>query len=762
MDRYLVDKFDGGIVDGYQSIAQGFNGKGYSYQLENLFLDENGKPFTRYGTFIHDTRISASAGTQRISGIVLGSAPLNYGIFFQYNRAMQMNVDGTFTEILGPASNNAVPNKTNSDLESSVVWRKQVIYASGPSTVLPGILYCSDDSPLTWNALTLGLPALASTPTLASAGGTLSNYIYAFHYYYEYTDYEGTVWSESGPVVTEDITNVGAPNANNITVSAIPVLANTASTNYIVSTTLKTKIFRTISNGTTLFFLADVNNGTTSYVDSTSDATIQERATIYTAGDLLDYNQPPIGSRYVTQVNGFFWYATDKLVTQSIQNSPGACPDEFYWYTDQTIRGLASTLSYPILFCDTSVYRIDGTFDELGDGGFDLREISNNAGCISNKSIVRVPGGLVWAGNGGFYYTDGDQVQKISLGLEKRYQNWKNSSIAGVYESTTNTVTWIVSSPGNPGTAPNDMFLRLYLNWGISPYSVFTTWGSPNNISPSALAYAESLDVSATFRSKLIIGENRGYLLYQDPSSYTDPAINQDFYPSEFKKKAIIYRYESLGMDLGADATRKYCTHITGEIWTETDTAAQFLTRRDDGGAWQSFSEMRTDEIITWDISEYAWDDTADPQWNAGYLTEGMRQFPSGALRSTRRQIGLTNSQTYISNSDTIGTAATDSSTKTVTLDTSTEFWPEDCEDYEIAFDSDSYATFYIIKERVSDTVIKVYDPYATLTTVAARDWEMRGYRKHERMRLLSYAVYFDQEGETQAPSRGNAEYRNA
>lgn len=762
MERYIVDRFDGGIVDGYQSIQQGANGRGYASQLDNFWLDENGKPYTRYGTFVHPERMTASTGTQRISGIAIGSAPMHYGVFFQAHRAYQQNLDGTFTEILGPDLNSAVPNKGNSDLESFNVWQRQIIYGSAPSTVLPHRIYCFDDSPLTYRALTLGLPALASAPTVVSGGGSGSNYVYAFHRYYEFTDYEGTVYSESGPVTYVELTNAGQPSVNNVTISNIPVLANTSSTNYDVSTSLKTKIFRSVGNGTALFELATIDNGTTGYTDSTSDATIQQNVAIYTAGDILDYNQPPVGAKYVTQVNGFFWYATDRILTHSIQDAPGACPDEFYYYPDQVIKGLGSTLSYAILFCDTSVYRIDGVFDDFGDGGYDLREISNAAGCVSHKSIVRVPGGLVWAGNGGFYFTDGDQVVKISLNLEKRYQGWKNASIAGAYDSSKNVVTWTVSSPGNPGTAPNDTFVTLFLNTGLTPYSVFTTWGSANNIFPTALAYTESLDVPTDFRSKLIIGENRGYVLRHDEGSYTDPSINTDVHPSDFKKKAILYRYESLGMDLGSDATRKYCTHLTGEIWTETDTSAQFLTRRDDGGAWQSFSEMRTDEIITWDVSEYEWDGDEDPVWDAGYMTEGKRDFPSGTLRATRRQIGLANSKTYISKSDDLGTVTTDFTAKTVTLNDAGMYWPEDCEDYEIYFDFDSYAFAYIIKERVSDLVVTVFDPYATLPVGAALEWEMKGYRKHERIRLLSYCVSFDLEGDTQETSRGTLGYRNA
>jgi hypothetical protein len=741
-------------------------------RLDNLLLDERGSPYTRPGWYCHDSRMQVSVTSQRPSGLYLTSQPFDKPFYFRADKAFFMDESDVWQEILGPELNSAAPNKTTTDLESLVIWNKQLIYVSSPSTALPHRIYCTDYTPTrAFTALTLGLPPLASSPT-ATAGtvGTTYTYIYALHYYYEFTDYQGTVFVERGPVtfVTATAANAIAAGAGNtISLASIPVLANTTSTNYDVSTSLKTRISRTVNNGSTFYFLADVDNGTTTYADTTEDSTIDDNSTLYTDGGVLDYNQPPAESLFTTQVNSYFWYATERTLTHSIQGAPGACPDEFEQPTDQKVTGLSSWNNFPILFCDQSVYRVEGLFDEFGDGGFEPREIHPTAGCVSNRSIVRIPTGLVWAGNGGFYFTDGYQVQKISKHLEKSYETFKSPYIVGTYDSQKNIVFWTISGGYGPSFTLNDMVAALHLNFGISPESTFTFLKSEHNFYPSCVAYSASEDVDISLRNKLLIGDSRGYLAIQDDNVFADDKINTQVTPSNFKLQSIIYRLESSALSFGDDAIRKYCTQLSAILQNETENSVQFLSRRDDGGAWGSFSEIRKDGAIIWGTTEYPWGETSDAilhSWNSLPIVEGMRHFPRGTLRSLRRQIGLTNSKTYLAKSDTLGTATTSTSggLKYITLNTAGSRWPDDCEDYEVALGDDSYATAYIVKNRVSDTVIQVIDSGNALPIGAGKEWQMRGYRKHERIFLDSFTVHFAPDSQTMTPSVGSAAYQNA
>lgn len=764
MATVTISNFSGGIIDSYLAAPPNT-----SKELHNFLLGDDGKPTVRPAWTVFGTRVTVS-NSNRISGIYIGSSPYNYPVFFRGNAACRLNADDTLSEITGPAANVAIPNKTGNGFESCVVWNKQLVYCGDASTCLPHRIYCSSTTePYTFTALTLGLPALASSPTVTAGAAGSNTYIYAFHYFYEFTDADGTTYQESGPITFVTLSSAAAPNSNTVPITDIPVLANTSSTNYVVSTSMKVRVYRTVAFGSTFYLLGTVNNGTTTYNDSAADTTIDDAEVLYTDGGLLDYNPPIAGTKYVTEANDFFWYATDRKLYHSIQGAPGACPDEYHTELAQKAAGLGSILSFPILFCDRSVYRVEGVFDEFGDGGFELKEISKTAGCISHRSIVPVPGGLAWAGNGGFYFTDGYQVQKITVHLNQRYETWKNARIVGAFDSTKNLIIWTVNSSANSAVNPNDNLAVCHVNFGISPTSSFTTLGSENNIFPNTVAFSDALDVSDDFRGKIVIGSAAGYVHYFDDNAYCDPRVDTDVEASNWNKKTIIYRYESVGMDLGTDAVRAYLQHLTYELNNFTDVACKFESRRDDGGPWASLSEIRKDGALLWDISEETWDnvneedsDDISHDFDSQSIIEGIRHFPRGTLRSTRRQVALTNSKTWVAKSDTLGTVTTDTNTKYITLNTGTSAWPDDCEEFEITFASDSYTYGYTVRNRISDTVIEVIDPYDDLPSGSTLEWQMRGYRKQERLSLLSYTIHFDDDGKTQEPSRGSSEYVNS
>lgn len=769
MESFTVNRFDGGLWDNHQIAPTN------AYAKCNNLIPFQSQLVCRDGFYAFETRIAVSQGNSRISGLYVDSEPFGRPIGFRADKAYNINESSTWTEIYGPDDNVAVPNKTVTDFESAVLWQKQIIYASGPSTVLPHRIYCTDLSPTTtFLALTLGLPSLASDPTItAGSAGTTYSYIYAFHYYYTFTDYDGTTYEESGPVTQVTATAANAITtgaANTMSISAVPTLANTSSTNYDVSTDLKIKVFRTINDGSTFYLVTTLDNGTTTYDDTTTDSDLDDAEVIYTDGGIVENVQPLIGSKYCTQANGFFWFATDRVLIQSKEGAPGACPSEYEHNSEQRIRGLNSIISFPILFCDNSIYRIEGNFDEFGDGGFFLREIHKTAGCISHRSVVSVPGGLVWAGNGGFYFTDGYNVRKISTTIEySTYGIWKNSNIVGAYDSVQNIIFWTVSSSMGNSSGPNDLLACLHLDYGLKEDSVFSTQNSANNIFPTCVAFSESTDVDDQFRGKLLVGDARGYLFYQDPTAYTDPHVDPLNAPEDWATKTIIYRYESAGLNLGDDANRSYCVDMSAQMAYDTDIAVKFYSRRDDGGAWGAFSEFKKDGAIVWGYTDFTWDLSTDPTdihvWGSHPLVEGVRGFPAGTLRSYKRQIGVTNSKTWITKSDDLGTATISVAALTVTLDDNTQHWPYDCEGYELTFSEDSYDFGYVIASRDSDTQVTVFDPYddfSSFSDVTAIEWQMRGYRKFERLRLLSYTINFDREVATKSPNRGTASEVNA
>lgn len=163
--------------------------------------------------------------------------------------------------------------------------------------------------------------------------------------------------------------------------------------------------------------------------------------------------------------------------------------------------------------------------------------------------------------------------------------------------------------------------------------------------------------------------------------------------------------------------------------------------------------ELRQDGGLLWNITDCVWEtDSIEHRWNDQSITAGKRFIPAGILRSGRRQIRFTNSFTVIAGSDQYGTGTVDPAAMTLTLDNSSQIWITDPEDYFVTFASDSYNQTFQIQSRISNLVIKLYDPYRLLVAGSTK-WEIKGYRKFERTRLLSFTLNAEVDGPTQNPA---------
>ena len=187
---------------------------------------------------------------------------------------------------------------------------------------------------------------------------------------------------------------------SSITISSIPVLANTASDNYD-TTNIKKVIYRSISGGIDLFQVTEITNATTSYVDTTTDTVLVDNAQAYTNGGVPNNDPPPL-SKFVHTVNNVTYYGHLKVGTevlpaqirQSQAADPDSVPETFFDELEDEITGIGSVADIPIVGCRKHLYRIEGAFDELGRGGMAHRRISDTVGCLSHLSMVGAEGPL--------------------------------------------------------------------------------------------------------------------------------------------------------------------------------------------------------------------------------------------------------------------------------------------------------------------------------------------------------------------------------
>lgn len=732
--------FSGGITDDYIDcrLNQYLN-------ADNFFVSNSKKLFTRFGSRLYD---SASPripdGFTRISSLLEFSKSL----FCQSRRNFYIH-DSSWVAILGPSGNPALASGGDSNFVSKSEWNDHLFVTS--DAFIPSIKIFYDSS---WKAVQSGLPRLASDPTAAGTIGT-NNYLYAFHYRYDYTantvDYQNV-----GGITLIEALLLNEPSVNPITISALPALTNGATGNYDLSN-IVIEVYRTINNGDTFYKVGEVNNGTPTFVDSFSDADIQLNQVIYNTGGSVEHEAPPL-AKYVHIVGDVGYYANIKEGTQiisdrirlSIPGNPSACPSSFFIDSGLEATGLSSADTIPLLFCRKAVYRIEGNFDELGRGNPTLQRISSTVGCVSNQSIIKIPGGCFFAGNDGFYFTDGYTVTKVSNEFNKRYRSLvenelQQRKIYGCYDPSESKIYFSVLSNGGLGL-DNDTLYVGDLNYGITGEMCFTTYSGGDDFAPTAITF---------FGKNLIRGDKRGFILEHDSGEQSDLIIDAGVDPTTWNKKTIVWLYDGPATSFGTNMMRKWVTRLSLMAKNESNVSIQVTSINDDFRTTSDLSLIRFRGNLTWGDPDLTWgDDTLI--WNYNGVVSEIRHFPKKSLRCSLKQIRISNGFSSIVNSDLTGEAvvskvtAGPTTTNYVTLVNLANAWPLYAIGYQIFFEEDGYSRGFEVVVR-SDTVLEILDPAAVLTN-GQKKWVIKGYAKNEVLNLLSYTVHYAPLGQTQNP----------
>jgi len=746
---FEVNDFTGGITDDVfeQNPRR-------AETIDNLLIKSDGSLDSRPGSEIDDaTNPQIPAGVQRIGTLI------NYNnsdkMFVQSAKKFYYRNPSAYSTLQGPSGNDVLSDGTTTNIISHTQWNGH-LYITSDAFPRPMKIY--KDSGAVYRVRTSGLPKLASDPGIAVGAAGTRSYLYSFHYEYTYTIGD-TTFQDVGAVTQVEVINSGDPSINPNSISSIPVISNGATDNWD-TTVIKVFIYRTIDGGQDSYKIGEVTNGTTTFNDNIADSTIEDNLQLYTDDGTLDFDPVPL-SKYVHVVNNTGYYAWIKVgtnqlkntVRQSIVGDPDSCPEALEIEVEDEIQGISSARSNPIVFCKRHIYRIDGFFDPYGRGIPVPIRISDTAGCISNLSIVQAENGVFWAGNDGFYFSDGYQTLKISDGINEKYkailsEMSQDNRIYGRFDEKERRIYWAIQQ--DSASLDNDSFIILELRYGISADMPFTTAGG-TSFRPTAIEF---------FSGDLYRADTRGYIFKHSALVTTDPKVDTTIAVSLWNKETIIWTYQSINFNFGSTHLRKYVTKILLTAANRNNTSIQINAINDDGKLARTLTAIRWRRNFVWGEEDFVWG-SPDCVWNAVGLIEQYRRMPAKGLRLSYLQIEITNAKAIIINSDAIGLSTFNGTTNTVTLvDAVTQDWPVDSVDYVIKTEVDNYTKEYTVSARTAD-VLTVLDSGNTLPTGNYK-WELWGYKKGEPLNLLSYNLYWDNNSATQMTFESGQSGENA
>jgi hypothetical protein len=731
MAELEVARFSGGMTDNY------IGGPIDRFQEgDNLLLTDNDKLVTRPGSGLADaTHQAAFPDSTRIGALPFQKDQEQE--FAHIANKLYSKVSGTWTVVNGPTGNPAFGADTSTDHKVAwAEWNKHLFITRDDLICPVGKTYLESG---TQKFVSAGLPNLASSPTVTAGAAGGNSYIYAFVHYRSYTIGSVTFEDFGAPTLVQ-LSSSAAPDATTVPITSIPTYANAAGENYVVSTDLKIKIYRTTSGGTSFFYIGQVNNGTSIYNDSKSDATIQsDNILLYTEGGVVDNDTPP-KAKYLAVANDVMWYGHIKvgsvtypnLLRHSVPGNPDAVPGSFEVEVKSEITGLGAVGKLPIVLCKDRIYRLDGFVDEFGRGVIDPVEIDGTVGCVSNLSIVAVKNGLFFAGDDGFYFTDGYRVVKVSNEINTTYATLvdtatKAGRIVGAYDTKNQRVWW--TAQRDEDNSENDACFILDLNQGIKPDAFFSTASGEEHFKPTALCF-DGTDIIRASAAGVC-----GLLRHND--DYTT-----DYDIANACQKTIIHTYKSCALSLGTTAVRKWVTKVLLSLLNVTNISLQPYSNNNNGQRRRALTELRFRQNIVWGDPSIVWGDD-ETVWNFGGVIERARRMPAGDLRATYKQVELTNAFTNVARSDDYGTAtvaAASSTTKTAQIDID---WPDNSIDYYLTFANDSYEREYLITAHAGDTVTFT-DASNRAPVGAGQEWLLKGYPKGEILHLLSYVLYYE------------------
>jgi len=597
-----------------------------------------------------------------------------------------------------------------------------------------------------------------ATELISSAGGSGSSYLYALHYKYTYQTLDKT-FIENSDILFLEVSNVGTPNAQNITIT----LPNLSSMSEYDVSNISVAVYRTFDGGQDFFKLDEVPANTATYVDSKTDLAIENNAPIYSAGGILA-DEPPPRSKFNVIVNDTLVLGHIKdgnlelpnFIQFSKPNRLYSCPSQFRLEFDEDVKGLGYINTYTIVFCESKIYRVEGGFSSTGEGFVRKRLISDTVGTLSHESIVNTKSGVFFASEDGFYFTDGFQYKKISTDINKTFKALASvTDIKGTYSKLNNRVLW--SAKRDSSNTYNDTIYVAHLDYptikdGFA-FSFFDGGEDGSNFSVSGIGF----DNEAGNNNLLRLYPN-GYFIYHDDILNDDSFVSVDKTPDLWDTQTIFYNIDTVNFDFNDPKVRKWVAKMNVNAANVSALSLQISSSNDNTDQFSNLKSVIDQSNISWGDPTVVWGSDSI-LWNLLPIISKWRYFPATlqSIRCMYKQLRFKNAYIIIDTSDAIGNVSIVASTTTVTLlSHPTNTWVSDSVNYFISFAHESYAYEYKIT-AISGAALTITDSANTLTDSSDTAWLIKGYKKGEILNLSNYVVSYAPITMSQETSQGDS-----
>lgn len=226
-----------------------------------------------------------------------------------------------------------------------------------------------------------------------------------------------TAWDEES-VPSEPSETIFVKEGQTVTISGLPATW-THGAGYQTAG-MKIRVYRTVAGvaDTEYFRVAELDFGTTSFVDDVDVATVTETL------ESLDYDAPDERMRGILAIhNGMLVGFFENTICFSEPGKPHAWPIKYRQQVDSKIIGLGAYGTTLLALTDRTPWKLDGN----NPTAISLTRTDYILPCVSKRSILNIGFGVVWASAGGL------AVYSTTIGtdyLTKNVHGWSTWPIA--------------------------------------------------------------------------------------------------------------------------------------------------------------------------------------------------------------------------------------------------------------------------------------------------------------------------------------------